>query len=211
MIIKKRSEIMNEASTKENLTVDTQLKEEKIDLFDLDNIDFTQREERRRGDRRRGWRKGHGVIGDGRDVLERLAVNVEGAELDVDRLPVLRGRIRIFEYPPIEPNEGRARRVGGWRRSHQAPAQERPEGVMVRRGQRRGLIADQFGVDEAKGRGGVCVSGRRRVQRPERSSQIDAEARGRVRIRDRAQGACQRAITSRGVDRSLILIVHAVR
>ena len=57
MIIKKRSEIMNEASTKENLTVDTQLKEEKIDLFDLDNIDFTQREERRRGDRRRGYRR----------------------------------------------------------------------------------------------------------------------------------------------------------
>jgi flagellar assembly protein FliH len=31
--------------------------EEKIDLFDLDNIDFKQRQERRRGDRRRGFRR----------------------------------------------------------------------------------------------------------------------------------------------------------
>ena len=31
--------------------------EEKIDLFDLDNIDFKQRHERRRGDRRRGFRR----------------------------------------------------------------------------------------------------------------------------------------------------------
>lgn len=32
-------------------------KEEKIDLFNLDNIDFKQRQERRRGDRRRGFRR----------------------------------------------------------------------------------------------------------------------------------------------------------
>ncbi len=31
--------------------------EEKIDLFNLDNIDFKQRQERRRGDRRRGFRR----------------------------------------------------------------------------------------------------------------------------------------------------------
>lgn len=31
--------------------------EEKIDIFDLDNIDFSQRQERRRGDRRRGYRR----------------------------------------------------------------------------------------------------------------------------------------------------------
>ena len=31
--------------------------EEEIDLFDLDNIDFKQRQERRRGDRRRGFRR----------------------------------------------------------------------------------------------------------------------------------------------------------
>ncbi len=31
--------------------------EEKIDIFNLDNIDFKQRQERRRGDRRRGFRR----------------------------------------------------------------------------------------------------------------------------------------------------------
>ena len=34
-----------------------QEKEEEIDLFDLDNIDFKQRNERRKGDRRRGFRR----------------------------------------------------------------------------------------------------------------------------------------------------------
>ena len=34
-----------------------QVVEEKIDIFDLDNIDFSQRQERRRGDRRRGYRR----------------------------------------------------------------------------------------------------------------------------------------------------------
>lgn len=32
-------------------------KEKEIDLFDLDNIDFKQRQERRKGDRRRGFRR----------------------------------------------------------------------------------------------------------------------------------------------------------
>ncbi len=32
-----------------------QIQEQEIDLFDLDNIDFKQRQERRRGDRRRGF------------------------------------------------------------------------------------------------------------------------------------------------------------
>ena len=33
------------------------MEDAKIDLFDLDNIDFAQRQERRRGDRRRGYRR----------------------------------------------------------------------------------------------------------------------------------------------------------
>lgn len=37
--------------------VQTPVAEEKIDIFDLDNIDFSQRQERRRGDRRRGYRR----------------------------------------------------------------------------------------------------------------------------------------------------------
>lgn len=35
----------------------SQEEEKEIDLFDLDNIDFKQRQERRRGDRRRGFRR----------------------------------------------------------------------------------------------------------------------------------------------------------
>ncbi len=37
--------------------VNIQQPSDEIDLFDLDNIDFTQRQERRRGDRRRGFRR----------------------------------------------------------------------------------------------------------------------------------------------------------
>ena len=36
---------------------EVKVEEEKIDLFNLDNIDFKQRQERRRGDRRRGFRR----------------------------------------------------------------------------------------------------------------------------------------------------------
>lgn len=53
MIIKKR----DEQRKKEKKSVANEVKEEKIDLFDLDNIDFAQRQERRRGDRRRGYRR----------------------------------------------------------------------------------------------------------------------------------------------------------
>ena len=37
--------------------VETKQSESEIDLFNLDNIDFKQRQERRRGDRRRGFRR----------------------------------------------------------------------------------------------------------------------------------------------------------
>lgn len=36
---------------------EVKVEEDKIDLFNLDNIDFKQRQERRRGDRRRGFRR----------------------------------------------------------------------------------------------------------------------------------------------------------
>lgn len=38
-------------------TPEPQIQDEEINLFDLDNIDFSQRQERRRGDRRRGFRR----------------------------------------------------------------------------------------------------------------------------------------------------------
>lgn len=57
MIIKKKSEIFKEPKVVEKPISGPKTEEEKIDLFDLDNIDFSQRQERRRGDRRRGYRR----------------------------------------------------------------------------------------------------------------------------------------------------------
>lgn len=57
MIIKKRIEQVNKELVKEQSSEKTKFEEEKIDLFDLDNINFAQRQERRRGDRRRGYRR----------------------------------------------------------------------------------------------------------------------------------------------------------
>lgn len=57
MIIKKRVEQSNKTAKTEKASKDSQVKEEKFDIFDLDNIDFSQRQERRRGDRRRGFRR----------------------------------------------------------------------------------------------------------------------------------------------------------
>lgn len=63
MIIKKNAGRQTEAAAEEqqasiNETVpEVKVEEDKIDLFNLDNIDFKQRQERRRGDRRRGFRR----------------------------------------------------------------------------------------------------------------------------------------------------------
>ncbi len=75
MIIKKRSqklrerEVKKEPEIKEKLPAEVSVPEEplqqedvkpqepEIDLFDIENIDFTQRQERRRGSRRRGYRR----------------------------------------------------------------------------------------------------------------------------------------------------------
>lgn len=55
MIIKKKKEFTNKTETKP--VAETKPDGGKVDLFDLDNIDFSQRQERRRGDRRRGYRR----------------------------------------------------------------------------------------------------------------------------------------------------------
>lgn len=57
MIIKKRIEQVTKDPVKEESSAKTKFEDEKIDLFDLDNINFAQRQERRRGDRRRGYRR----------------------------------------------------------------------------------------------------------------------------------------------------------
>lgn len=62
MIIKKRKNIKTGMEA-QNLTDNSQVEgsiekdEKEINLFDLDNIDFKQRNERRKGDRRRGFRR----------------------------------------------------------------------------------------------------------------------------------------------------------
>ena len=57
MIIKKKSEILKETILEKQPSSNVNSGEETLDLFDLDNIDFSQRQERRRGDRRRGYRR----------------------------------------------------------------------------------------------------------------------------------------------------------
>lgn len=62
MIIKKKiqkpeGDINIQAPEVEKVEVNQEPEEEKIDLFNLDNIDFKQRMERRKGDRRRGFRR----------------------------------------------------------------------------------------------------------------------------------------------------------
>ncbi|MBO5737849.1 hypothetical protein J6R97_00755 [bacterium] len=41
----------------EETQIETEVKPQEIDLFDIENIDFTQRQEKRRGSRRRGYRR----------------------------------------------------------------------------------------------------------------------------------------------------------
>lgn len=56
MIIKKQKEIIKEKPADEKPSAKV-VEQEKVDLFDLDNIEFSQRQERRRGNRRRGYRR----------------------------------------------------------------------------------------------------------------------------------------------------------
>ena len=63
MIIKKKNKKSAEGEQEQQAQgiqeqIDTKEQEEQdIDIFDLDNIDFKQRQERRKGDRRRGFRR----------------------------------------------------------------------------------------------------------------------------------------------------------
>ena len=63
MIIKKKSKVEEktpQTQLQENVVEkesEIKVEEDTIDLFNLDNIDFKQRQERRRGDRRRGFRR----------------------------------------------------------------------------------------------------------------------------------------------------------
>lgn len=110
MIIKKQSQL-NKTTTKQ---VEPQIEDEKFDLFDLDNIDFSQRQERRRGDRRRGYRRI-----DDRNLVSRAQAEaktikdtaaqegyksgIERAEADIEQLKAsivefLKAKQEVFEY-----------------------------------------------------------------------------------------------------------------
>lgn len=57
MIIKKKIQKTTEDIEQKPLEPIIKQEEKEIDLFNLDNIDFKQRQERRKGDRRRGFRR----------------------------------------------------------------------------------------------------------------------------------------------------------
>ena len=71
MIIKKKIKKSGDIST--NIKEpEEEVKTEEIDIFNLDNIDFKQRQERRRGDRRRGFRRT-----DDRNLISRAREEAE--------------------------------------------------------------------------------------------------------------------------------------
>jgi flagellar assembly protein FliH len=50
-------DLVSQSNSEDKSEVYTEKQEENIDLFNIDEIDFTQRQERRRGSRRRGYRR----------------------------------------------------------------------------------------------------------------------------------------------------------
>ena len=78
--------------------------EEEIDLFDLDNIDFKQRQERRRGDRRRGFRRidDRNLISRAREEAESIRETAakegyqEGLEAAKSDLQEIRDALGVF-------------------------------------------------------------------------------------------------------------------
>lgn len=114
MIIKKRiNEPIKDKKTSEPPVVET-VAEEKVDLFDLDNIEFSQRQERRRGNRRRGYRRiddrnlisraqeEAGTIRDNA-AQEGYKSGIEAAKSDIEKLKVSLGNFmtsknEVFEF-----------------------------------------------------------------------------------------------------------------
>ncbi len=135
MIIKKRNQKSGEEKlTKETLKKDVEIaaenfetqeqvietkqeslqKEPEIDLFDIENIDFTQRQERRRGSRRRGYRRidDRNLVSRAQEESEnikksafeegyRLGLEKAGTDLDAFRAELshfMNARKDVFEY-----------------------------------------------------------------------------------------------------------------
>jgi flagellar assembly protein FliH len=116
MIIKKQNKPADSNQTAQQAvtTVVEPVVEEKIDLFDLDNIDFSQRQERRRGDRRRGYRRidDRNLISRAQeeaDIIKETAARegyragLEQAQADIETLRnsisnVIDSKQEVFEY-----------------------------------------------------------------------------------------------------------------
>lgn len=112
MIIKKKKEYTNKQDTKPASEVKSD--GGKIDLFDLDNIDFSQRQERRRGDRRRGYRRidDRNLISRAQEEAGTIKENaakegykegLEQAQKDIQEVRVavehfLKAKQEVFEY-----------------------------------------------------------------------------------------------------------------
>ena len=104
MIIKKKKTQQQEVVSQDLPEQEEQTISEEIDLFNLDNIDFKQRNERRRGDRRRGFRRidDRNLISRAREEADsiRAAAAKEGyqegianAKADIDHL-----KMSLFEF-----------------------------------------------------------------------------------------------------------------
>ena len=137
MIIKKRNQKLGEERTvKETLKNDVEIsaeknivleekaveikqgdekkKEPEIDLFDIENIDFTQRQERRRGARRRGYRRidDRNLVSRAQEESEnikksafeegyRLGLEKAGADIEIFKTELsnfMNARKEVFEY-----------------------------------------------------------------------------------------------------------------
>lgn len=114
MIIKKRNELTPKKTESEKPVEKNQTEQEKIDLFDLDNINFSQRQERRRGDRRRGYRRiddrnlisrAQEEAGTIRDNAAKEGYNagIEKAKADIEHLrnsitSFITAKEEVFEY-----------------------------------------------------------------------------------------------------------------
>lgn len=115
MIIKKHvNKPQNEAvQSKPNVEKEVE-KEENINLFDLDNIDFSQRQERRRGDRRRGYRRidDRNLVSRAQEeantikdsaAKEGYRIGIEQAQKDIQEVrnaifEFLKAKQEVFEY-----------------------------------------------------------------------------------------------------------------
>lgn len=104
MIIKKRNEQTNKQPEEKKPQIKAQKQEENVDLFDLDNIDFSQRQERRRGDRRRGYRRidDRNLISRAQEEAGTIRENAakegykEGLEQFQDDIQIIRNSINNF-------------------------------------------------------------------------------------------------------------------